>query len=141
MSLASTGWPKTHACPSLAGSRPVSIFMVVVLPQPFEPRKPKISPRAMRKLTRSTATKSPKRQVRSRASIAGGPSGAARGGGGPGGGAAGGAAPRARASSATKAPSSESAPARAVSSAGAPSARTRPPSMATRRSRRAASSM
>ena len=29
---------------SLAGSRPVSIFMVVDLPQPFEPRKPKISP-------------------------------------------------------------------------------------------------
>ena len=36
----------------LAGSRPVSIFMVVDLPQPFEPRKPKISPRRM---FRSTA--------------------------------------------------------------------------------------
>ena len=31
------------------------------LPQPLEPRKPKISPRRMRKLTWSTATKSPKR--------------------------------------------------------------------------------
>src|SRR5262249_10687007 len=48
-----------------------SIFMVVVLPQPFEPRKPKISPRAMRKLTWSTATKSPNRRVRPSASIAG----------------------------------------------------------------------
>ena len=45
--------------PSLAGSRPVSIFMVVDLPQPLEPRKPKISPRWMRKETWSTATKSP----------------------------------------------------------------------------------
>ena len=39
------------ASPSVAGSRPVSIFIVVVLPQPLEPRKPKISPRSMRKLT------------------------------------------------------------------------------------------
>ena len=37
--------------PSLAGSSPVSIFMVVDLPQPLEPRKPKISPRWMRKST------------------------------------------------------------------------------------------
>ena len=45
----------------------MSIFIVVVLPQPFGPRNPKISPRSMVKLTRSTAVKSPKRQVRSRA--------------------------------------------------------------------------
>jgi hypothetical protein len=44
--------------------------MVVVLPQPLEPRKPKISPRSMRKLTRSTAVKSPKRMVRPSASMA-----------------------------------------------------------------------
>ncbi len=56
--------------PRSRGSSPVSIFMVVVLPQPLEPRKPKISPRRMRKLTRSTAVKSPKRMVRSRASMA-----------------------------------------------------------------------
>jgi hypothetical protein len=31
------------ASPSLGASNPVSIFMVVVLPLPFEPRKPKIS--------------------------------------------------------------------------------------------------
>ena len=70
MSLATTGWPNSRAWPPLAGSRPVSIFMVVVLPQPLEPRNPKISPRRMRKLTWSTATKSPKRIVRSCASIA-----------------------------------------------------------------------
>ena len=34
-----------------AGSKPVSIFMVVDLPQPLEPKKPKISPRWMRKST------------------------------------------------------------------------------------------
>mgnify|MGYP002622236600 CR=1 FL=1 len=56
--------------PSVAGSSPVSIFMVVVLPQPLEPRKPKISPRPMRKLTWSTAVKLPNRFVRPRASIA-----------------------------------------------------------------------
>ena len=32
------------ASPSLAGNRPVSIRIVVVLPLPLEPRKPKISP-------------------------------------------------------------------------------------------------
>ncbi|MDT4811184.1 hypothetical protein FQZ97_441130 [compost metagenome] len=51
MSLAFTAWPNSAQVPSLAGSRPVSIFMVVDLPQPLEPRKPKISPRSMRKFT------------------------------------------------------------------------------------------
>ena len=37
--------PNSLAQPSVAGRNPVSIFMVVDLPQPFEPRKPKISPR------------------------------------------------------------------------------------------------
>ena len=46
-----TGRPSSSARPSVAGSRPVSIFIVVVLPQPLEPRKPKISPRSIRKLT------------------------------------------------------------------------------------------
>ena len=49
--IRTTGCPNSHASPSLAGSSPVSIFMVVDLPQPFEPRNPKISPRGMRKLT------------------------------------------------------------------------------------------
>ena len=55
MSLASSGLPNSSASPSVGGSRPVSIFMVVVLPQPFEPRKPNISPRSIVKLTWSTA--------------------------------------------------------------------------------------
>ena len=50
MSPASTGLPNSSASPSLGGSRPVSIFIVVVLPQPLEPRNPKISPRSMVKL-------------------------------------------------------------------------------------------
>ena len=54
-----TSSPNSSAVPSVGGNRPVSIFMVVVLPQPFEPRNPKISPRSMRKSTWFTATKSP----------------------------------------------------------------------------------
>ena len=68
------------ASPSEAGSSPVSIFIVVVLPQPLEPRKPRISPRSMRKLTWSTAVKSPKRRVNPRALIATTPSSDRRGG-------------------------------------------------------------
>ena len=64
----------------VGGSKPVSIFIVVVLPQPLEPTKPKISPRSMVKLTRSTAVKSPNRQVRSRATITGSASAKRRGG-------------------------------------------------------------
>ncbi len=80
MSRASIDWPSSRALPLVTSSRPVSIFMVVVLPQPLEPRKPKISPRSMRKLTWSTATKSPKRRVSPSASMAGAPSVGARGG-------------------------------------------------------------
>ncbi|MNE12839.1 hypothetical protein D3C80_1056590 [compost metagenome] len=79
-SLASTGRPNSMALPSLAGIRPVSTFMVVVLPQPLEPRKPKISPRPMAKLTLFTAVKSPKRRVSSWASMAIVVSPSARGG-------------------------------------------------------------
>ena len=71
MSRASGGAPNSSASPSVGANRPVSIFIVVVLPQPLEPTKPKISPRSMVKLTRSTAVKSPKRQVRSRAVMTG----------------------------------------------------------------------
>ncbi len=56
--------PNSRAVPSLTGSNPVSIFMVVVLPHPFEPRKPKISPFLIRKLTSSTATKPLNRRVK-----------------------------------------------------------------------------
>ena len=75
MPPASMGLPSNSASPSVAGKRPVSIFMVVDLPQPLEPRKPKISPFSMRKLTLSTAVKSPKRLVSPCASIAGGEAG------------------------------------------------------------------
>jgi hypothetical protein len=80
MSPASTARPNSVAVPDEAGNSPVSIFIVVVLPQPLEPRKPKISPRSMRKLTWSTAVNSPKRRVRACASIAGGPRLRGRGG-------------------------------------------------------------
>ena len=60
-----TGTPR----PMSPASNPVSIFIVVVLPQPFGPRNPKISPRPIAKLTLSTAVKSPNRQVSSRAAM------------------------------------------------------------------------
>ena len=40
-------------------NRPQSIFIVVVLPAPFGPRKPNISPRLTSKLIRFTATNAP----------------------------------------------------------------------------------
>ena len=67
---ASTELPNSVAVPSDGGSNPVSIFMVVDLPQPFEPRKPKISPRSIDSVTWSTATKLPNRRVKPLASIA-----------------------------------------------------------------------
>src|SRR6476620_3190933 len=67
---ASTELPNSVAVPSVGGSRPVSIFMVVDLPQPFEPRKPKISPRSIDSVTWSTAVNLPNRQVRPCASMA-----------------------------------------------------------------------
>ena len=45
MSFEPIGLPNSFAQPSVAGRNPVSIFIVVDLPQPLEPRKPKISPR------------------------------------------------------------------------------------------------
>src|SRR5579884_335935 len=78
MSWASTSCPSSQACPSLAGSRPVSIF-IVVLQQPLGPRKPKITP-VDPEADVSTATKLPKRWGRSRASMATSPPHTARGG-------------------------------------------------------------
>jgi hypothetical protein len=51
MSPAASGRPNNSASPSVTGNKPVSIFIVVLLPQPLDPRKPKISPRSIRKLT------------------------------------------------------------------------------------------
>ena len=56
--------------PSLAGSRPVSIFMVVDLPQPFEPKKAKISPAGCESSHGPPPRKSPKRMVRPSALMA-----------------------------------------------------------------------
>ena len=46
MSFEPIGSPNSLHVPLVAGRKPTSIFIVVDLPQPFEPRKPKISPRA-----------------------------------------------------------------------------------------------
>jgi hypothetical protein len=54
--------------------------IVVVLPAPLGPRKPKTSPRPTLKSMLSTATRSPKRLVRPRASISA-PGGASAGDG------------------------------------------------------------
>ncbi len=59
-----TSNPATMALPAEGGSRPHSMRMVVVLPEPLGPRKPKMSPRRTSKLTWSTATKEPKRRAR-----------------------------------------------------------------------------
>ena len=116
----------------------MSIFIVVVLPQPFDPTKPKISPRRIRKLTSSTATKSPKRIVRSLASMAVISSPAMSSGG-----IRTGSCSRRRCSGRSwmNMSSSETAFARARRSGGLPSARILPPSIATSQSNRRASSM
>ena len=78
--FASTTLPNSFASPSVAGRRPVSIFMVVDLPQPLEPRKPKISPRSIVKFTALTAVNFPKRRVRFLATMAGSAPVSTRGG-------------------------------------------------------------
>ena len=58
-----TSWPATIAVP-LEGARiPQSIRIVVLLPQPVGPSSPKMLPRRMRSVSRSTATKRPNRRV------------------------------------------------------------------------------
>src|ERR1019366_1804749 len=49
----------TCARPEVGLSKPQSMRMVVDLPAPFGPRKPKTSPLVTARLRRSTATKSP----------------------------------------------------------------------------------
>src|SRR5665647_3953788 len=48
-----------RARPLVGRARPVSMRMVVVLPAPLWPRRPRISPSATLKLTSSTARRSP----------------------------------------------------------------------------------
>src|SRR5580692_5089978 len=57
--------------PEVGASRPVSILMVVDLPAPLGPRKPKNWPASTRRFTPCTAVNSPNRRVRSVVSIAG----------------------------------------------------------------------
>src|ERR1700694_2533334 len=59
-----TSKPPTVARPEVGGNSPQRIRIVVDLPAPFGPRKPKISPRFTSSETLSTATKSPNRLVR-----------------------------------------------------------------------------
>ena len=61
--------PATRSVPPVAGSRPQSMRNVVVLPAPFGPSRPKISPRRTSKLTWSTAVKAPNLRTRSRTSM------------------------------------------------------------------------
>src|SRR5215212_9178208 len=51
--------PPTETAPEVGSDRPARTRMVVVLPAPFGPRKPKISPLATERLRSFTAVKSP----------------------------------------------------------------------------------
>ena len=52
---APTSWPRISAVPEVGLSSVVRIFMVVLLPAPLGPRKPKTSPASTSKVTPSTA--------------------------------------------------------------------------------------
>src|SRR6185312_3195196 len=67
-----TSTPPTVAVPDVGLSSPHNMRIVVDLPAPLLPRKPKISPRRTSKVTLSTATNWPKRRVSPRTSIAAG---------------------------------------------------------------------
>src|ERR1039457_6298515 len=62
--------PATLAVPEVGSSNVVSILIVVLLPAPLGPSRPKISPEGTSKLIASTATKSPNRRVRLNVSMA-----------------------------------------------------------------------
>ena len=55
--------PSTSTSPDVASTRPSSIRTVVVLPEPFAPRKPNTSPRRTSRSTPSTAVSLPNRLV------------------------------------------------------------------------------
>src|ERR1017187_5971220 len=56
--------PATCASPEEGDNRVVSILIVVILPPPFEPSKPKTSPALTERVNASTAVNAPKRRVR-----------------------------------------------------------------------------
>src|ERR1039457_6740260 len=65
----STAWlimekPVTRASPEEGANSVVSILIVVVLPAPLEPSKPKTSPALTERVRASTAVNAPKRRVR-----------------------------------------------------------------------------
>ena len=63
-------WPAINSLPSVGASTVVSILIVVVvLPAPLGPRKPKMTPASTAKEMWSTAVKPSKRLTRSRASM------------------------------------------------------------------------
>src|SRR5262245_15784048 len=59
----STSFPHTLTLPAVGERKPVIIFIVVDLPAPLGPRKPRTSPLSTRKDTSSTAVNGPKRLV------------------------------------------------------------------------------
>src|ERR1700678_83080 len=63
--------PRICMRPDVGASNPVSILIVVDLPAPLGPRKPKNCPGATRRLTSCTAINSPNRRVRCSVAIAG----------------------------------------------------------------------
>src|SRR5262245_34812475 len=65
-----TSMPSTTPRPLVSGRIPVSILITVVLPEPFGPRKPNISPGSTLKLTPSTAMTSPNLRTKFSAMIA-----------------------------------------------------------------------
>lgn len=78
-----TSYPTTVARPAVGAISPQNIRMVVVLPEPFGPSRPKTSPRLIVRSSRSTATSEPKLLPSPTASTAGGPVTAAPGGAAP----------------------------------------------------------
>src|ERR1035438_10088899 len=56
--------PATRASPEEGANSVVSILIVVVLPAPLEPSKPKTSPALTERVRASTAVNAPKRRVR-----------------------------------------------------------------------------
>src|SRR3990172_5242743 len=64
-----TSRPSSCARPAVGCKRPQSMRMTVDLPEPLGPRKPKISPASMSRLTSSTATSRPNFLVRPSAMI------------------------------------------------------------------------
>src|SRR6058998_3462974 len=58
-----TSTPSTSIAPAVGRMRPISMRMVVLLPEPLAPRKAKIEPAATSIESASTAVKAPKRLV------------------------------------------------------------------------------